>query len=83
MVFNYAIDDKIISESPVNIRLAPEEDSARDRVWTEQEREKLFMVLHRINVCNLLYCCVLNGNCSKVDHLIDDRIFNTICFEKE
>jgi integrase len=47
MVFNFAVDEGIIAKSPITIKLDPEE--GRDRVWTAQERDKIFEALHTRN----------------------------------
>lgn len=47
MVFNFAVDEGIIAKTPIGIKLDPEE--GRDRVWTTQERDKIFEALHARN----------------------------------
>jgi integrase len=47
MVFNFAVNEGIVVKSPIEIKLDPEE--GRDRVWTVQERDKIFEALHTRN----------------------------------
>ena len=43
MIFNFAVERKIISSVPCRIELEPED--GRDRIWSEDERKRLFDAL--------------------------------------
>jgi hypothetical protein len=49
MVFNFAIEEKIITESDLSLKIKLTSEDGRDRVWTTAERDKIFEVLHNRN----------------------------------
>jgi integrase len=45
MIFKFALDERIISEMPVKVEI--EEEDGRDRVWSKEEKTKIFSTMKK------------------------------------